>query len=315
MSVIGCRNRAKPADLPPQAYWIPRHLVTSAWTGHGPFAAVLMALVRPRVLVELGTHNGFSFFAFAEAARRLKLDTKLFAVDTWQGDEQAGFYGEEVFESVRTVAAEEYAESSVLLRKYFSEAVSEFADGSIDVLHIDGRHGYSDVKEDFEAYRVKLSSKAVVVFHDTNEFQEGFGVNRFWDELKFTGPSFAFLHSHGLGVLAYGAEVSEDLLGFLDRANMNPEETRSLFSTLGSEVANYRVGSEAAVRLPQAETSLALLDEELKKVHLNLETTVRAHSVVTAELEELNAEIASLRASNSWRLTAPFRRIAAFRKR
>jgi hypothetical protein len=73
----------------------PRSGVVSAWYGHVPFAYCIMAMTRPRCLVELGTHNGVSYAAFCDAASRIGVETRCFAVDTWQGDEHAGYYGEE----------------------------------------------------------------------------------------------------------------------------------------------------------------------------------------------------------------------------
>jgi hypothetical protein len=218
------------------SYWMPWHFTESAWTGHAPFAAWLMEAARPRSVVELGTHRGFSFFAFAEAASRLGLETRLSAIDTWVGDDQAGFYGEDIFQAVRRVAEQDYPDITRLLRETFAEAVDEFADGEIDLLHIDGRHGYADVREDFEEYVPKLSSRAVVLFHDTQEHQEDFGVYRFWDEVRGSAPSFEFWHSHGLGVLLVGSEVPDRVREFVSFATEHPERTRELYAELGQAV-------------------------------------------------------------------------------
>ncbi|GAB0114499.1 hypothetical protein AcidC75_20230 [Acidisoma sp. C75] len=197
--------------LSPASFWTADHIVDSAWLEHGPFAFWLVDALRPRSFVELGSHNGFSYFCACQAVKTLGLGTACYAIDSWEGDEHAGFYGNEIFAAVSDVHERHYSDFSTLMRCYFAQALPYFPDGSIDLLHIDGRHGYGDVLEDFTTWAPKLSPRGVVIFHDTNVRERDFGVWRLWAELQARYPSFEFLHGHGLGVLAPGPEIPDGL--------------------------------------------------------------------------------------------------------
>jgi len=87
----------------------PIYLAKSAWLEHIPFAFWLTGQQQPQIFVELGAHYGSSYFAFCQAIEQLSLKTRCYAVDTWKGDEHAGFYGEEVFRAVRAHHDELYS--------------------------------------------------------------------------------------------------------------------------------------------------------------------------------------------------------------
>ena len=165
-----------------------------SWVPHIPFAFWLIDALRPRTVVELGTHTGVSYSAFAQAVQILGLDAATYAVDTWKGDHQAGFYGEDVFEEWASFHDDHFCAFSRLVRSTFDEALSKFPDGGVDLLHIDGLHTYEAVRQDFESWFPKLSNRAVVLMHDTNVREADFGVWRFWAEIASRYPSFAFAH-------------------------------------------------------------------------------------------------------------------------
>lgn len=200
-----------------------------AWTGHIPFAHALVRIMRPQVFVELGTHSGNSFCVFCQAIREEGLETYSYAIDTWKGDDQAGYYGDDVFNELSPYIHATYGGIAKLLRMTFDEGLSQFNEGSIDLLHIDGLHTYEAVRHDYEAWKGKLSPRGVVLLHDTQVFDRDFGVYRLWSELIEKYIGFEFLHSHGLGILMVGTEVAPAVLEFINLALENPDPIRTLF--------------------------------------------------------------------------------------
>lgn len=278
-----------PADLRPLAnrsmFWRPVYLAPSAWTEHVPFAFWLVEAQRPRVFVELGTHYGTSYFGFCQAVDRLNLDTRCFAVDTWKGDEHAGEYDEGVFEQVDAHNESHYSGFSRLVRSTFDDALEHFTDGTVDLLHIDGLHTLEAVTHDFESWLPKLSRRAIVVFHDINVRERGFGVFKLFEQLSQRYPVFEFAHGHGLGVVAVGPDAAQgESLQQLFQSNADPARQRAVrevFSRLGHACADaYKVqeardaaGDARRVRksLEETRNELELRRSELADARARLE--------------------------------------------
>lgn len=177
------------------------HLKTSPWEGHRKFVYELLKYMQPENVVELGTHYGCSLFAMCQAIKDNSIDTELYAVDCWEGDEQAGFYGDEVLNLVKEVKENYFPQVKVnLIKDYFVNAVNNFEDGFFDIIHIDGLHTYEAVSEDYNTWIGKLRKNGIVLFHDVHS-ELGYGTDKFWSEIKELHPYFEFKHSWGLGVL------------------------------------------------------------------------------------------------------------------
>src|SRR4029077_292421 len=94
----------------------PQLVMSSAWIEHAPFAFWLIEHTRPRGVCELGTYHGFSYLCFCQQVQASALDTKCFAVDTWRGDEQNGFYSDDIFDNLRSYHDSNYSDFSKLIR-------------------------------------------------------------------------------------------------------------------------------------------------------------------------------------------------------
>lgn len=302
-SVRDTRPVRDPADVPfwltPPAYWLPSHYPVSAWLTHAPFASWIVAALRPASIAELGTHYGFSCFVFAEAVKRLRLPSIVSALDSWEGDDHAGFYDETVYDSVDAVVKADYPDSVRLVRGWFSESRSHFPDRSIDLLHIDGRHAYEDVLTDYTEWLPTVRDGGVILFHDISEREKGFGVWKLWEEIAEPGRSFTFEHGHGLGVLGVGDVASPGLQALFDADAATADRIRDDFSRLGDVVAR--------------QAWLESLPAEFDRVNALAHERALHVNELSAALAAQAEYIDSLTSSTSWRVTAPLRAVGKLR--
>jgi hypothetical protein len=274
-----------------------------SWHGHIPFAFWCIEALEPRLLVELGCQKGDSYCAFCQAVEEISADTRCYGVGTWSDDSHAGFYGDEVYEELRQYNDSRYGRFSSLLRSTFDEALSNFRDASIDLLHIDGSRGYEEARHDFATWLPKISRSGVVLFHHIAVREAGFGVRRLWEEIRHTYPSFSFPHSRGLGVLAVGASPPEALRRLTNLDDGSTEDVRQLFGRLGDAVrlhGTHQALARHRVRIAELQVSLQERDQRIAELQASLQE--RDQRIVS-----LDAELAKLYRSTSWKVSAPLR--------
>jgi predicted O-methyltransferase YrrM len=221
------------ADLIEPLFSLPMKLPMTAWAGHIPFLMTLIKLMRPRTFVELGTHFGASLIGAATASKSFNVPMKLYAIDSWEGDEHAGFYnGDDIFRDLRSYTNARF-NNVELIRSYFDDANARFAPGSIDILHIDGLHTYEAVKHDFLSWLPKMAPDGVILFHDVCVHERGFGVYQLWEELQEKFDTMTFSHSFGLGVCLLDSQSPR--IGSIGRLARN-KKTAQFYSALVAQI-------------------------------------------------------------------------------
>lgn len=243
---------------------------------HLPFVYEAIAELKPRVLVELGVRKGELYFAFCQSVVDHGLETECCGIDSWQGvaarDEPGAAAEVQSYN-------ERYSAFSQLKTLTFPDALSDFVDGSIDLLHIDVAGVYADVRRIFESWLPKVSRQGVVLLQNVNRRDSGCEVGQLWDEIAGPKRSFLFEFGYGLGVWKKDAVAKGDppLLRRLFRATAKEsKQINEYYATAAAALALWRAGGERAERKAEE---------------------VSAHEAALQERDKLAAELGAAEAS------------------
>ena len=240
---------------------------------------------------------------------------------TGAGDPQCGFYGPDILADLKNHHDQRYAAFSELKQKPFDEAREDFADGSIDLLHIDGYHTYEAVKHDFENWLPKLSRRGVVLLHDTNVKWADYGVWRLWEEISARYPTFEFFHSYGLGVVLVGQECPEAV-----QQICRPDSARAAFLRYFFSQAGLRLEEllRFAVERHEVQTQLQQAVAERDEARRATQQAEGERDAARSEYESYRAGppayeepyriLDGLWESASWRMTRPLRNLVRRRR-
>jgi Glycosyltransferase WbsX len=248
----------------------PRILKYSHGVGHLPFLAWLMKVMQPKHVVELGT---------ASDANSFLLMNQVIVDNKFQTQSHAYSFD---LEKDKAICLQSYLHTHYPKAALSSSAIddknqcSQINDGSVDILHLNDLRSASDARNLIAIWRPKLSKKAVVLIHNTNWLGTACDLHSFWGEIRSSAPAFNFLHAHGMGVLLVGEERLPLLLNMDDADPVNPIWRKNAY----------------------------LFEQAGKRLELRIETEQLQNRVKSCEIE-----IKAFKASKSWQLTRPIRKL------
>jgi predicted O-methyltransferase YrrM len=148
----------------------------------------LLAVERPKALLEIGTAGGGSLFLWSRVAAD---DALVMSIDLPWGRWGSGY----PLTRVPLYRAFARAKQRIVLVRGDSHAQTSFdrvaraLDGRpLEFLFIDGDHTYEGVRLDYEMYSKLVRPGGVIAFHDILTPSEDVGVQRFWAELRAAHP-------------------------------------------------------------------------------------------------------------------------------
>jgi cephalosporin hydroxylase len=146
----------------------------------------LVAGLRPRVVLEIGTERGGTLFLFTRVADP---NAKIISLDLPDGPFGGGYprWKVPLYKSFAKGRQKIY-----LLRRdshdprTLEEVERILGDEKVDFLFIDGDHTYEGVKSDFETYFPLVRNGGFVAFHDIvpGHPEKVGGVPKFWSQIR-----------------------------------------------------------------------------------------------------------------------------------
>lgn len=171
----------------------------SPWGENREFVYNLVKDKKPKKIVELGSYLGCSTFTFAQCCKDKHIPCEVYAIDTWAGDDNSGFYENNIYEDFMKARQVYKFEPIHVMRMTFDEALEYFPERDIDILHIDGLHTFDAVKHDFETWKPRVKKGGIILMHDINVKEYGSSV--YWQEVKEKHKTEEILNNNGLGVV------------------------------------------------------------------------------------------------------------------
>lgn len=137
-----------------------------------PLLQLISYWIKPEhEMVEIGSFSGGSTEMFALHCK------KVYAVDCWADNDNPIQEGRTIKEALKTLKKAEVIFDEKMkkypnvqkIRKLSMEAVNDFKDNTIDVIYIDGNHGYDSVCNDITEWYPKIKEGGIIAGHDYYE--------------------------------------------------------------------------------------------------------------------------------------------------
>ncbi|HEU5346534.1 MAG TPA: glycosyltransferase [Ktedonobacterales bacterium] len=233
----------------------------------------LVDLLRPSVVVEVGTRGSVADSAISRAAQSSGSACQYVALNPWpqdadDADDVEGAQGGQGDAEASGAADEKVAD--------LAAALAQFADGSIDLLCLAGSCPFRAV-HDFERLEPKLSDQGVVVLPDLAERRNELvdivdmvGAKRLWEALADQYPQHLLLPSGDgleMGIVVVGSQgVPARAQPLFALTDADREAFARLAARLGAGIADH----EEARRLRAEVADLTMARQEMERERVKL---------------------------------------------
>ena len=204
-----------------------RHLFPYHLKFNIPYIFILLAILKPSKIVEVGIDEGGTYFSFCQFIKKFRVKCKCLAITDYKESCYDEKLAKEAFEKIQKTNCE-YEDFSQVFKVTSNEAIQndsypDFSD--IDLLHINSVDVFKSTRESFDEWYNQLSDRAVVLvshlYSDNNR--------RCFNKIKKGRYSLRWDNKNGMGTIIVGKELNEELVGFFK----NSSHCEEIFKIIG----------------------------------------------------------------------------------
>jgi glycosyltransferase involved in cell wall biosynthesis len=224
---------------------------TCSWTEFSPFIFWLVDAMTPRAILDIGAPGGSSALSFCEALDQSASDGRCLSIRHWTDPSLDGGQAVSVHEAQQRHQLSRQSHRLTLLDCGIDEALMNVANGSIDIVSIDG--SCRDLFGDgiFAKVLEVLSDRAVILVRGINIGSIESGIRGFWNHISKERLRFELYHGDGLGIIGIGRDLPEALQKVFALSAVDARMFRNIYEQLGRAVRKSNA-ARGASRLDSA---------------------------------------------------------------
>jgi hypothetical protein len=176
---------------------------------HTSFVYDLVAAVRPRLLVDVGTGAGIFMAVACQSMRDHDIDGLAHGIDSWSDDDGKPEDDETRWANLNAFMRTHFRGVSYLMKMTAGEGVQHFADGSIDILRLNAARAGGSLGALISAWLPRVGMGGVLVCEDVNH-PERPDAREEWTRATAGRDAFVLPEGNGLGVICLERRQESD---------------------------------------------------------------------------------------------------------
>jgi hypothetical protein len=265
--------------------WLPSSGVAD---GRLPLAFLVVAASRPAHVVDIGVGDGEIYAALCQAINELGLPARALGIELAAAVQFKAYH------------AAQYAGFSRLVSGPAATFADLFGPGEIDLLHIGAEPDADETDAIYDAWRDRLSTRALVLVSDINPVVGRRDHGHFWSRLKARHPHFELTQGRGMGLVAVGPEPPAALAPLFASSADRQQLLRELLFRLG-QAASWPQAAPAEISalegaLADRDASLHAAEEDRARLAQTLRDQTELADTLRARLDLVAAREREMRA-------------------